>query len=132
MNPWIVVVLISAVVVSGIDFILRRKKWKDQSKAEKVSLLLNVFSVGPYAFLSVLGLLWGIAASSPDTAFGKVIYDITMVMAGTYFVVALAAVILSLIFRKKGKIKASIWVTVIAFAYIAVVFIVNSLVGNLL
>ena len=132
MNPWIVVVLISAVVVSGIDFLLRRKKWKDQSKAEKVSLLLNVFSVGPYAFLSVLGLLWGITASSPDTAFGKVIYDITMVMAGTYFVVALAAVILSLIFRKKGKIKASIWVTVIAFAYIAVVFIVNSLVGNLL
>ena len=132
MNPWIVVVLISAVVVSGIDFLLRRKKWKDQSKAEKVSLLLNVFSVGPYAFLSVLGLLWGITASSPDTAFGKVIYDITMVMASTYFVVALAAVILSLIFRKKGKIKASIWVTVIAFAYIAVVFIVNSLVGNLL
>ena len=83
-------------------------------------------------FLSVLGMLWGIVAYSPETAFGAALYDATLMLGGIYFIVAAAAVILSFIFRKTGKIKASIWVNVIAFAYIAVVLTVNSLAGKIL
>ena len=70
--------------------------------------------------------------NNPETAFGEVLYDATLMMGGIYFVIAIAAVIASLILRKKEKIKASIWVNVIALAYIAVVLIVNSLVGKIL
>ena len=111
---------------------LDEKKWKDNSKGEKISLLVNMFSVGVYIFLSALGMLWGIVAYSPETALGEMLYDATLMLGGIYYIVAIAAVVLSFIFRKIGKIKASIWTNVIAFAYIAVVLTVNCLAGKIL
>ena len=61
MNPWIVISLIAATVVFLIDYLLRRKKWTENTKTEKVSLIVNMVSVGVYCFLSALGMLWGIA-----------------------------------------------------------------------
>ena len=132
MNPWIVILLFMAAIVFGIDYIVRRKKWKENSKEEKISLLVNMFSVGIYMFLSAVGMFFGIAGNSPETAFGEVLYEATLTMGAIYFIVALVAVILSLVFRKIGKIKASIWTNVIAFAYKVVVLLVNHLVGTLL
>ena len=132
MNPWIIIHLVAAGVVFGLDYLLRRKAWHNNTKEEKISLLVNMFSVGPYVFLSVLGALWGIVPGSPETALGEVLYDATLTMGGIYFVVAAVAAILSLVFRKKGKLKASIWINVIALAYIATVLAVNSLAANIL
>ena len=106
MNPWIVILLIGAAVVFAIDYAVRRKKWKDNSKGEKISLIVNMFSVGPYTFGSGLGMLWGIVGGSPDNALGKVLYDATLTLGETYFIVAIVAVILSFVLRKIGKIKA--------------------------
>ena len=103
MNPWVIILFTMALIVFGVDFLLRKKKWKDNSKGEKISLIVNMFSVGPYIFLSILGMLWGIVPGSPDTSFGEILYDVTLMMSGTYFLVAGAAVILSLVFRKSGK-----------------------------
>ena len=91
-----------------------------------------MFSAGAYVFLSAVGVLWGIVPGSPKTALGEVLYEATLMMAGIFFVVAAVAVILSLVFRKKGKLKASIWVNVIAFAYIVAVVAVNALAGKIL
>ena len=132
MNPWIAILLVMAGVVFGLDYLFRRKKWKDNSKGEKISLLVNMFSVGVYIFLSALGMLWGIVAYSPETALGEMLYDATLMLGGIYYIVAIAAVVLSFIFRKIGKIKASIWTNVIAFAYIAVGLTVNCLAGKIL
>ena len=33
MNPWIVILLVTAGIVFGIDYLLRRKKWNDNSKS---------------------------------------------------------------------------------------------------
>ena len=132
MNPWVIILFTMAVIVFGVDFLLRRKKWKENSKEEKISLIVNMFSVGPYIFLSILGMLWGIVPGSPDTSFGEILYDVTLMMSGTYFLVAGAAVILSLVFRKSGKTKASIWVNVIAFLYIAAVLAINSFASKVL
>ena len=132
MNPWVIILFVTAGVVFGLDYLIRRKKWKDNSQEEKISLIVNMFSVGPYIFLSALGMLWGITSNSPETAFGEVLYDATLMMGGVYFMVAAAAVILSFVFRKRGKIKASIWTNVIAFAYIAVVLTVNYFAGKIL
>ena len=132
MNIWIIILLMAAGVVFGLDCLLRRKGWRKNSKEEKISLLVNMFSVGPYIFLSALGALWGIVPGSPEIAFGKALYDVTLIMGGMYFVVAAVAVISSLILRKKGKLKASIWINVIALVYIAMVLAVNSLAGKIL
>ena len=77
-------------------------------------------------------MLWGITLNSPETAFGEVLYDATLMMGSTYFIVAVVAAIASLILRKKEKTKASIFVNVIALAYIVVVLTINSLVGKIL
>ena len=83
-------------------------------------------------FLSGLGMLWGITGSSAETAFGEVLYDVTIVMGGIFFIIAACAMIASFILRKIGKIKASIWIHVIALAYVITVFTVNYLAGILL
>ena len=132
MNPWVIILFVMACVVFGLDYFVRRRRWKDNSKEEKISLLVNMFSVGPYIFLSMLGMLWGIVPGSPETALGETLYDTTLMMGGIYFIVAIAAVILSFVFRKIGKAKASIWTNVIAFMYIAVLLAVNYLAGEIL
>ena len=132
MNPWIIILLVTAAIVFILDYLFRRKKWKFNSKQEKISLLVNMFSVGPYIFLSAFGLLWGVVSGSPETVFGLILYKTTLMMGATFFAVAAVAVIMSLVFRKKGKIKASIWINVIAFVYIALVLAVNSLAEKIL
>ena len=132
MNPWIFILLLAAGVVFGLDYLLRRKAWHNNSEEEKTSLLVNMFSAGAYVFLSAVGVLWGIVPGSPETALGEVLYEATLMMAGIYFVVAAVAVILSLVFRKKGKLKASIWINVIALVYIVAVLAVNALAGKIL
>ena len=132
MNPWVIILVVMAIIIFVLDYLLRRNKWKDNSKLEKISLLVNMLSVGIYAFLSVLGMLWGIVPGSPKTAFGKMIYDVTLMMGTTYFVVAFITVILSLFLRKKGKVKASIWVNVVALLYILIALTLNSFVGKVL
>ena len=132
MNPWIIILFLTAGIVFGLDYIIRRKTWKANSNGEKISLIINMFSVGPYVFLSVLGMLWGIVSYSPETLLGTVLYNATLTMGEFFFVVAVAAVVLSFVFRKQGRIKASIWINAAAFAYMAVVLAVNSLSGKLL
>ena len=132
MNPWFVILLIMAGAVFATDYLARRKAWKNNTKEEKVSLLINMFSAGCYVFLSALGMLWGIIGGSCKTVVGAVLYEVTLFMGSTFFVVAIAAVILSLVFRKKGKIKASIWVNVFALLYIVAVLSVNYLADLLL
>ena len=132
MNPWIIIMLVMASIVFGLDYLVRRKKWKDNSKEEKISLIVNMISVGPYMFLSAIGMLWGIVPGSPETPLGNILYDATLTLGGIYFIIALVAVIMSFVFRKIGRIKASIWINIIAFVYIILVLGINNLAGKLL
>lgn len=132
MNPWLIIAVIGAGIVFLLDYLLRRKKWADNTKTERTSLIIHVISVPLYVFLSIFGLLWGIVAYSPDTAFGEVLYDATMTLGGYYWIIATAAAIGSFVLRKIGKAKASIWINVIALAYMAVLLGVNSIAGKLL
>lgn len=127
MNPWIIILLLGAVVVFLLDFIFRRKKWKGNTKSEKVSLLINMIFVGIYIFASALGMLWGITGSSADTAFGEGLYNVTIAMLGFNWLIALVATLGSFILRKKGKIKASILINVIALGYMVILFVINYL-----
>ena len=111
---------------------IEKEKWKDNTKLEKISLMIHMISIIPYLFLSVLGMLWGIAGNSPETDFGNMIYDATLTLAGLYFVIAIIAAIATFVLRKIGKTKASIWINIIAFAYIAIILFVNYLAGGLL
>ena len=127
MNPWIIILLLGAIIVFLLDFIFRRKKWKSNTKTEKVSLLLNMVFVGIYIFASGLGMRWGITGSGADTAFGQTLYDVTLTMLGFNWVIALVATIGSFILRKRGKIKASILINVIGLGYMIILFAINCL-----
>ena len=132
MEIWLIITLIGAGIVFGLDYLIRRKSWKNNSKIEKTSLLVNMFTVGPYAFLSAVSMFWGLASDSPSTFFGEVLYEITLILGEFYFIVAFVAIILSLILRKKEKIKASIWVNIIAVGYIILLLAANLLIGVIL
>ena len=132
MNPWLIIAVIGAGIVFLLDYLLRRKKWADNTKTERTSLIVHMISVPLYVFLSIFGLLWGIVAYSPDTAFGEILYDVTLTLGGYYWIIAAAAAIGSFVLRKIGKAKASIWINVIALAYMAVLLGANSIAGKLL
>jgi O-antigen/teichoic acid export membrane protein len=132
MNPWLFIALITSGIVFLIDYLLRRKKWNDNTKNEKISLIVNMLSVSLHLFLSAVGILLGIAGGWPKTALGHVLYNATLTMAGYYFIIALIDTVGSLILRKFRKIKASIWINIIAFAYIILVLCINCLAGELL
>ena len=89
-------------------------------------------SVSPYILLSVFGIMWRIVPGSPETAFGEILYNVTLYMGSYFFVVAAVAVIMSFVLRKMAKVKASIWVNVVAFAYIVLALIFNNIAGKLL
>ena len=131
MHIWIIMGLPIAGAVLLIDYLLRRKKWKDNTREEKLSLIVNMISGIPYLFFSAFGMLMGIVGSGAETSIGQVIYDVTLVLAGIYFIIAIAAIIATLILRKMGKLKASVWINVAALAYIVVVAFVNYLTGIL-
>ena len=132
MHLWIIMGLPVAGAVLLIDFLIRRKKWSANTLAEKLSLIVNMISGIPYLFASALGMLLGISGSGAETVIGNVIYEVTLSLAGIYFIIATAAIVGSLILRKKGKIKASIWINVAALAYIVVVVVANYLAVELL
>ena len=132
MNPWIIIGIPIAGIVFLVDYLMRRKKWNSNTTLEKVSLIINMASVVPYMILSAFGMLMGILGCGSETVFGYYLYKVTLVMAGIYFFVALGTVIGSLILRKLGKTKLSIWINVISIAYIVVVTIVNNIAGELL
>ena len=91
-----------------------------------------MFSVSVYAFVSGLGFLWGIVGGSADTAFGELLYEVTLKLLAFNWVVSIIAIIGSFILRKKGKIKASIWLNLGILAYILMMFIVNYFAGQIL
>lgn len=130
MNPWIIITLAAAAIVFGLDYLLRRKGWKANTKTEKISLLVNMFSIGPYIFLSFWSMLWGIVPGSPESAFGELVYDATLFLGSIFFIIAAVAAIATLILRKIGKAKGSIWINVIALAYIVLVLSINTLAGK--
>ena len=132
MEIWSIIGLPIAGIIYLIDFLLRRKKWKENTKGEKASLIVSMVSVVPHLILSALGILWGIVGNGSETRFGELLYDVTLQMAGIYVIVAVAALIGALILRKKGKIKASILINVIAIVYIVVVMLVNWFAGTFL
>ncbi len=113
--------------VSGYDFV---GMFNLYTKTEKISLLVNMFSIGPYIFLSFLSMLWGIVPGSPESAFGELVYDATLFLGSIFFIIAAVAAIATLILRKIGKAKASIWINVIALAYIVLVLSINALAGK--
>ena len=115
-----------------LDLLVRRKKWNQNSKQEKISLVLSMIFVVFYLFTAVLGMLWGIAGGGADTAFGQALYDVTLVVSSFNWLVGLVATIGSLVLRKKEKIKASIWIQIIAVGFIIVVFLLSSLAGAVL
>lgn len=132
MEIWLIITLFMAGIVFVVDYLLRRKNWKDNSKEEQISLLVNMFSVGPYTFLSALGLLWGIVNDYPESSFGVLLYESTLFMGAYYFIIAFIAVIASLILRKLGITKVSILINIVALVYIIIVLFVNSIVGKIL
>ena len=132
MEIWIMIAAPIAGLIFLIDYLLRRKKWKANTLGEKTSLIINMVSVLPYMIMSAAGFLLGITGNGTNTPFGDLVYRVTIGMAGIYFIIAIAALVGSLILRKIGKTKWSIWINVIAIAYIAVVILVNYLAGELL
>ena len=132
MEIWVIMGLPIAGIIFLLDYLLRRKKWSNNTKEEKLSLIVNMISVVPYMIFSAFGILMGITGNGTETALGNSIYEVTIVLAGIYFIVALAAIIGTLILRKIGKNKASIWLNVGALAYIVVVAFVNYFASELL
>ena len=129
---WSVICLMPAGIVLLLDYLFRRKKWEDNTNEEKISLIVNMIAAGVHLYLSIWGVFWPLIRVRPETAFGNTLFNTTLILAITYFIVAIVVTITAPILRKTGKIKASIWINIIALVYISLVLLVSYLTVRLL
>ena len=104
---WCVPTLFFAGIVFLLDFIVRRKKWNENSKEEKKGLLLTLLVSFPYIFCSIYGWLLGIVGPRGSSPFMVLLHEAALAAGtGTVFV-CIAATLASLILRKRGNAVAS-------------------------
>ena len=118
---WIIPILLFAGIILLVDFIVRRKKWSQNTKTEKIGLILTVVAAFPYIFCSIYGLLLGIVGAHGASAVMVVLHNIVELCGKGIVFVCLAAVIASLVLRKLGKAIASNWSLGIGLIYCAVI-----------
>ena len=128
MLVWCMPTLCFTAVVLLIDFIARRKKWNENTKAEKNGLILSFVVAFPYIFCSIYGRLMGIVGPQGHNPFTEMVYEVLLVVGkGTIFV-CLAATIASLVLRWRGKAVASNRVLLFGLLYCAVLMAVSILI----
>ena len=117
---WCAPTLCLAAVVLLIDFVLRRKKWSENTKSEKNGLILTLVVSFPYIFCSIYGRLMGLVDPRGKGALTDLIFEVLLVAGkGTIFV-CLAALVASLVLRRQGKAVASNRVLLGGLLYCAV------------
>ena len=121
MAVWSIPTLAFAGIVFLIDFIMRRKKWSENTKTEQIGLILTLLVSFPYMFSSAYGLLFGIVGPQGTSPFMLTLYEIVVLGGKGIVFVCLAATVASLILRKCGKATASNWSLVIGLLYCAVI-----------
>ena len=109
MNPWIAIGIFLALVYYLIDLIVRRKKWSNNTKEEKISLVLGMAILSVYAFCSALGMLIGIVGGG-GSVLAEFIHQATIAVGAVIWLLSLISAIGSIILRKKGKARASIMI----------------------
>ena len=109
MNPWIAIGLFLALVYYLIDLIVRRKKWSNNTKEEKISLVLGMAILSVYAFCSALGMLIGIVGGG-GSVLSEFIHQATIAVGAVIWLLSLVSALGSIILRKKGKARASIMI----------------------
>ena len=132
MESWFILSAPLVGLILLLDFLLRKKKWRENTAGEKVSLLINLIAIAPYMVLSAYGILMGITGCGAETELGLIVYDVTLYMASAYVLVALGAVVVAFLLRLFGKVKASIWIHAAAIGYIVVLSVVNYLASTFL
>ena len=118
---WLIPTLFFAGVVFLVDFILRRKKWCENTKIEKLGLVLTLLVSFPYIFCSIYGTLFDIVGPQGTSAFMTTLHEIVALGGKGIVFVSLAATIMSLALRKCRKAAASNWSLLIGFLYCAVI-----------
>ncbi len=125
---WVVPTLLFAGTVLLIDFIVRRKKWQENTKNEKIGLVLTLLVSFPYIFCSIYGALIDIVGAQGTSSLMITLHEIVVLGGKGVVFICLAATIASLILRKCGKAAASNWSLLIGFLYCAVITGVSFLV----
>lgn len=106
MYPWIILGLFLAGLYYLVDRLVRRKKWKNNTKQEKASLIISMVCLPVYAFFSALGALIGIVAGGSSPA-AELLWMASVVVGGLFWMAALGITVASLVLRKRGKLRAS-------------------------
>lgn len=105
-------------VFFGVDYLVRRKKWKDNTKDEKASLIINLVTIPVYYIMGTVGILFAIVGTTAKTEFGNILFEISGVLSSFTGVIVLIVTIGALILRKKGQVRGSKWIHMGSFIYI--------------
>ena len=104
---WSVPTLCLAAVVLLIDYIVRRKKWSENTKSEKTGLILTLVVSFPYIFCSIYGRLMGIVGPRGKGPVTEFLHEVLLAAGQGAIFVCIAALVASLVLRRQGKAVAS-------------------------
>lgn len=101
-----------------LDLLIRRTSWKNNTKDEKISLIINFITIPVYVLMGSIGVLFGIVDCNAQTEFGKMLFDVSVVLGTFTGFTAVIVSVSSIILRKKGRPRASKWVHIGSLAYL--------------
>ena len=115
----LLIIVVLYVLLWGGDRLLRRKKWHENTRQEKQSILIGAACVPAYVLLSILGILLVIADPGAESNLGGWMYEAAVMIGRFNWLVALGAMVSSLILRKRGSVQYSKLVHFGAMGYLA-------------
>ncbi len=115
---FVLIGILLVVLFFGLDFLVRRTKWSDNTKDEKVSLIINMITIPIYYLMGSVGILFAMVDTTARTELGKMLFEVSAVLASFSGAVVFAISIASIVLRKKGQTRGSKWVHMGSFIYI--------------
>ena len=115
---FILTIVVLILVFFGLDMLIRKTGWKDNTHDEKISLAINLLTIPVYYLMGSVGVLFGMVGTTAETELGTILFDISTILGAFTGVIVLIISIVSIILRKQGRTRASKWVHMGSLVYI--------------
>lgn len=120
MFMWILLIISYLVILGLVDYLIRKKHWRDNSLEEKRSLLVYFGCGIVYLVFSMIGVFVGISGEPYESGVGIALFNIAAYMSMATPAVCAIVSVLNIMLRKKNEFSKSNRIHLLAIIYILV------------
>lgn len=115
---FLITLIVLIIAFFGLDMLIRKTSWKENTHDEKISLGINFLTIPIYYVMGSVGVLFGMVGTTAQTELGTILFEISTILGAFTGVIVIIISIFSIILRKQGRTRASKWVHMGSLVYI--------------